>query len=70
MRKGYYTGKLVSTPEIKKARIGKISGWLGTGEPVYDLLDRQTGKKIGELNNNFIKKYRNKERAALRKMWK
>ena len=55
-RKGYYTDKKIFVPDLEKfVIIGKISGWNGYGIPIYDLLDNHL--KVGELNNNFIKKY-------------
>jgi hypothetical protein len=55
-QKGYFTGKRVTTREGRTYTIGKISGWHGNGEPVYDLI--VDGHKVGELGNEFIKKYR------------
>lgn len=55
-RKGRYTGRRIKTPHFRKfVTVGKISGFTGTGTPVYDL--RRDGKKVGELNSNFIRKY-------------
>ena len=56
-QKGYYTGKRVYAKHFKrKVTIGKISGYRGTGEPVYDLMEG--GKKIGEMGNSEIKRMR------------
>lgn len=56
-RKGYYTGKRVFTPFLQKFTIiGKISGYRGNGEPVYDLL--VGGEKVGEMGNPEVKKNR------------
>ena len=58
-KKGYYTGKKVYASAYKrKLTIGKISGHRGTGEPVYDLMEK--GKKMGEMGNSEIKKMRSK----------
>lgn len=62
--KGTYTGKVLNVNKdmwnlygkYKQVRIGKISGYHSTGEPVYDLINF-LGKKVGEMGNNFIKKY-------------
>lgn len=60
-RTGYYTGKKVSIKD-KTFTIGKISGYRGNGEPVYDLLDGRNGRngKVGEMGNPEIKKNRKK----------
>lgn len=56
---GWFTGKKVYAPDFKeKVTIGKISGYRGTGEPVYDLI--RNGKKCGEMGNNRIKENRKK----------
>jgi hypothetical protein len=56
-RTGYFTGKKVFAPFINETvEIGKISGYRGNGEPVYDLLKR--GTKVGEMGNPEIKKNR------------
>ena len=56
-QKGYYTGKRVYASHFGKiVTIGKISGYRGTGEPVYDLVDGVG--KIGEMGNPEIKKNR------------
>lgn len=55
-RKGTYTGRKITPPDFRKpVTIAKISGYTGTGTPVYDL--ERHGKKVGELNATFIKKY-------------
>jgi hypothetical protein len=59
-RTGTFTGRWIKVPAFEnEVKIGKISGYHGTGEPVYDLLGDVDGhlKKVGELGNNFIKKY-------------
>lgn len=57
---GYYTGKKVYAPHFGRTlTIGKISGYRGTGEPVYDLMEG--GKKIGEMGNPEIKKNRKRK---------
>ena len=64
-RKGHYTGEWLKIPNFRgsgKARnvkIGKITGWHGTGEPVYELTN-DIGEHLGELSNNFIKQMVNK----------
>ena len=59
-RTGYYTGKKVySSFKDKMVTIGKISGYRGNGQPVYDLLDGRNGK-VGEMGNTEIKKNRKK----------
>ena len=56
-RKDYYTGKQIYLENLKKnVVIGKVSGWRGTGEPVYEVLENNV--KIGEIGNNEIKKLR------------
>lgn len=56
-RKGYYTGKRVFAPFLKNFTIiGKISGYRGNGEPVYDLLIKD--EKVGEMGNPEVKKNR------------
>ena len=58
-RKGYYTGKRVYSTNLKQiVVVGKISGYRGTGEPVYDLLSK--GEKVGEMGNPEIKINRKK----------
>ncbi len=58
-RSGYYTGEKVFAPFLnRKVIIGKISGFRGNGEPVYDLMEG--GKKVGEMGNPEIKKNRKK----------
>jgi hypothetical protein len=58
-RKGTYTGRIVTT-ESGDVMIGKISGYRGSGEPVYDVhkfgeLRKDMREKVGELSNNQIK---------------
>jgi len=59
--KGYYTGKLLYI-QGEELIIGKISGYRGTGEPVYDVHEhnrigaKKVGDKTGELSNSEIKK--------------
>ena len=54
---GHYTGKKGFAPFLGKVvTIGKISGYRGTGEPVYDLM--VSGEKVGEMGNPEIKKNR------------
>lgn len=56
-RKGYYTGKRVYAKDLKSiAIVGKISGYRGNGQPVYDLLVKD--EKVGEMGNPEIKKNR------------
>ncbi len=56
-RKSTYTGKKIKVPDFKnKVMVGKVSGWNNNGE-VYNLLDSETGEKIGELGVKFIQKY-------------
>jgi hypothetical protein len=64
-RKDYFTGKFVTIPAKNSDNgketeylIGNVSGWNGNGVPTYDLLDKDTKVKVGELGNDFIKKYR------------
>lgn len=57
--KGHYTGKRVFASFFgRELTIGKISGWRGTGAPVYDLMEG--GKKLGEMGNPEIKMNRKK----------
>ena len=63
-RKGTYTGRKVKVPDFKEeVIIGKISGYNGAALPVYDLHEidvrGHSGKKVGELGNDFIKEYLN-----------
>jgi hypothetical protein len=58
-RKGTYTGRIVSTQSGERM-IGKISGYRGNGEPVYDVhnfgsLRKDMREKVGELANSKIK---------------
>ena len=54
---GHFTGKRVFAPFLgKTVTIGKISGYRGTGQPVYDLMEYS--RKVGEMGNTEIKKNR------------
>jgi len=62
--KGTYTGKIVNA-EIGEVMVGKISGYRGNGEPVYDVhsfgsLRKDIREKKGELSNSKIKELLNK----------
>jgi len=57
--KGTYTGRIVNA-EIGEVMVGKISGYRGNGEPVYDVhsfgsLRKDIREKKGELSNSKIK---------------
>jgi hypothetical protein len=56
---GTYTNRIVNA-EIGEVMVGKISGYRGSGEPVYDVhefgsLRKDLRKKVGELSNSKIK---------------
>lgn len=53
-RKGNYTNKYIKV-NSDFVKIGKISGYNGYGEPVYDLLSIHNENKIGEMGNQLIK---------------
>lgn len=66
-RTGYYTGKKVYASHFNRTvTIGKISGFRGTGEPVYDLMEHN--KKIGEMGNPEIKKNRLKMKEEIKNL--
>lgn len=62
-QKDLFTGKIINVPNFDdKVAIGKKSGITASGVPTYDIhrldpINKRMGKKIGELNVNFIKKY-------------
>ena len=66
MKKGTYTGRIVKS-SIGSVMIGKISGYRGTGEPVYDV--HKIGErvemleKVGELSNFKIKELLQNEKV-------
>jgi hypothetical protein len=68
-RKGTYTNRIVILDNGDSVMIGNISGYRGTGEPVYDVhkygsLRKNMLEKQGELSNNKIKELLKKDKYA------
>jgi hypothetical protein len=68
-RKGTYTNRIVILDNGDSVMIGNISGYRGTGEPVYDVhkygsLRKNMLEKQGELSNNKIKELLKKDKYS------
>jgi gas vesicle protein len=68
-RKGTYTNRIVTLDNGDSVMIGNISGYRGTGEPVYDVhkygsLRKNILEKQGELSNNKIKELLKKDKYS------